>query len=140
MNEQNDKVHTVYDWYDGPRSGAANYRGTPYWYRSVYLDNEKWNPDEDRFELTPLSPEALAWERERDAISRRWDAARKSGNAVWKDGDEESFGALPEDMDQYRHANRSMEAYLAANAPTLLVRGSFLGNQEVRWMPVDAHG
>jgi len=68
-----DVVHTVHDWYDGPRSGATQYQGSSYWYRSIYLDSEHWNEDEDRFELVPLSEEALSWELERDGIFHRWD-------------------------------------------------------------------
>ena len=48
-------VHTVADWYDGPRAGSADYEGKAYWYRSVYLDSNIWDPNENRFELNPLT-------------------------------------------------------------------------------------
>jgi hypothetical protein len=135
MGEPIETVYTVHDWYDGPRSGAADYQGTPYWYRSIYLDNAEYNRDEDRFELTPLVRDALEWDLERDSIFSRWDAARKSGVLMWKDGDEEGFGALPEEMGRYRDLNRKIKDYLAANAPTLLVRGEFEpGCKKVRWV------
>jgi hypothetical protein len=134
VSDEPDRVHTVCEWYDGPRTGAADYGGAKYWYRSLYLDNEKWNPDEDRFELTPLTPEAFNWEIERQAIFRRWDAARQAGTIVWRDGDEESFGAFPDEMARYRALNRSIEAYLADHPARLLVRGSFQpGSREVHW-------
>ena len=89
-------VHTVDDWYDGPRSGFAQYNGVPHHYRSVYLDHNEWNPDEDRFELVPVSLTLLAAGIEADAIFRRWDAERQSGNLAWESSDSEAeFGALP---------------------------------------------
>lgn len=134
MNDTPEAVHSVDDWYDGPRSGAADYRGVPHWYRSLYLDDKEWNPDEDRFELTSLTPEALGWETERQAIFRRWDAAREAGIVVWREGDEETFGALPGEMDRFRHLTLCIEAYLVNHAATLLVRGRFgPGCHEVRW-------
>ena len=62
--EKWNKVLTITDWYDGPRSGATDFDGKPYWYRSVYLDSEEWNHDEDRFEPTPMPAEVLGWELE----------------------------------------------------------------------------
>ena len=54
MSELVEPVHDVDDYYDGPRGGVADYRGRPHRFRSLYLDSEIWNSDEDRFELTPL--------------------------------------------------------------------------------------
>jgi hypothetical protein len=139
MDSALETVYTVSDWYDGPRAGAADYRGAPHWYRSVYLDGDgPWLPDEDRFELTPLSAEALAWEREGIAIFERWDQARKSGAVVW-DGDEATHGAFPEDMARYRELERLVQDYLARHRPVALVRGQFeLGCREVRWQLLHA--
>jgi hypothetical protein len=134
MSDMPEAVHSVDDWYDGPRSGAADYQGAAYWYRSLYRDEKEWNPDEDRFELTLLTPEALSWETERQAIFRRWDSARQAGTIDWRDEVEEGFGALPEEMDRLRSLIRSIEAFLRDHAATLLVRGRFgPGCDEVRW-------
>lgn len=127
-------VHTIHDWYDGPRSGAAEYLGAAHWYRSVYLDTETWDPDEDRFELTPMTPDALGWELERTAIFKRWDTARRSGAVVWSDKDVDSFGAFPEDMPRYRELNNRMDTYLDTTPPSQLARGIFeLTANHVRW-------
>ena len=48
-------VHTVDEYYDGPRIGTADYGGRVHAYRSLYLDSATWDADEDRFELTLLS-------------------------------------------------------------------------------------
>lgn len=55
-------VYVVEDWYDGPRSGYADYRQNPHFYRSLFLDIENsddYNHDEERFELTPVSAQVL---------------------------------------------------------------------------------
>ena len=96
-----------------------------HWYRSVYLDTESWNPDEDRFELTPMTSEAFGWELERTKLFERWDSARKSGAVMWNNGDDDSFGALPEDRSQYRELNDLMDTYLGETPPLHLARGNF---------------
>ena len=52
MESDFDIVYTIHDWYDGARDGAATFRGSPFRYRSVYMDTPTWDPNEDRFELT----------------------------------------------------------------------------------------
>ena len=74
MDERWESVHTVDDWYDGPREGVADYLGSHHYYRSVFLDTPKWNPDEDRFELTPISGSAYEAALELHVIWERWKA------------------------------------------------------------------
>ena len=55
-------IYVIEDWYDGPRSGFADYRQQPHFYRSLHLDGDNhshYDPDEDRFELTPVSAQVL---------------------------------------------------------------------------------
>ena len=121
-----DQVHTIDDWYDGARAGVADYRRAPYWYRSVFLDSEKWDPDEDRFELTPLTAEVLAWDLERGQIFSRWDSARNAGLVTWTAGDDEAkFGALPDELGRYRELTARLNAYLSETMPERVVRGRF---------------
>ena len=54
MGTEFETVHSVDEYYDGPRTGVADHEGVPHAYRSVYLDSTEWDPDEDRFELTPV--------------------------------------------------------------------------------------
>lgn len=106
----------------------------------MYLDVEEWDPDEDRFELTPLTSEALAWERELTAIFERWDAARRAGTITWNE-DEDTFGALPNKMERRHYLNWRLEGYLAQRCPVMLARGAFdLGARLVRWEPVQELG
>ena len=128
-------VHTLDDWYDGPRAGAADYKGAAYWYRSIYLDSDDWNPDEDRFELTRLSADALAWEIELKAIFEAWNSARETGLVEWAEDDGEiSFGALPADRVRYHYLKEKLGVYLAETEPERLVIGRFKYQPlRVRW-------
>jgi hypothetical protein len=134
-------VHTIHDYYDGPRSGATELNGEPYWYQSIYLDGE-WNHAEDRFELTPLSRELLGLDLERDAIFSRWDKARKNGDINWTEGND-LFGALPDEMQRYRELNATLDTFLANTKPIHLARGHFAPDgTQVQWqllVETDSH-
>ena len=133
-----DVLYTISDWYDGPRAGATEFVGRPYFYRSIYLDSDVWDPNESRFELTPLTEDALSWELETIRIFERWDSARKDGRIVWNPDDEAAFGALPEDMQRYRDLNEKLKTYLLKTRPKLLVHGSFEGGPKiVRWKLIE---
>ena len=136
-----DILHTIREWYDGPRTGATTHGGEHYWYRSVYLDSEIWDADEDRYELTHLSDEALEWELEITRIFDRWDLARKNGSVIWIEGDDTSFGALPEEMQNYLDLNQKLDTYIAETKPTILARGNFVaGTKKVCWERIDSPG
>ena len=68
-----ERVHTVSDYYDGPREGLADYRGTPHRYKS------EWDPTADdwadTFELIPVDAETFQLEIERWQIWRAWERA-----------------------------------------------------------------
>lgn len=130
MTSPFERVYTIGDWYDGPRSGAADYRGAPHHYRSLYLDTPDWDPQEDRFELTPLTAEALEWMIEADALYQRWDAARRRGTLP-PEAREEAIPVdaplvFPQDRGRYETLERQVAAYLAANAArAFIVHGAF---------------
>ena len=75
-----ERVHTVSDYYDGPREGLADYGGTPHRYKS------QWDHAADdwaeTFELTPLDAETFRLEMERWAIWRAWERAFHSGHVT----------------------------------------------------------
>ena len=133
MADNWEPVHTIHEYYDGPRSGATELNGEPYWYRSIYLDGE-WNHAEDRFELTPLSREILDVDLESNAIFKRWDEARKNGEIIWAQGDEDSFGAIPDEMPRFRELNAIVDTFLANTKPTHFARGHFAPDaRQVQW-------
>ena len=50
-----EEVFTVTDYYDGPRSGVANFNGKPHFYESIFRDNNY----SDIYWLTPVSNEVF---------------------------------------------------------------------------------
>jgi hypothetical protein len=123
MSTAFETVYTIVDWYDGPRDGAADFRGVPHRYRSVYLDAPEWNSEEDRFELTPISAELLAAMIEADRLWRRWDDARRAGTLPEMPDD--APRVLPEDRPRYAALTAEIDAALARRAPTVLAHGVF---------------
>lgn len=126
-NSPFEDVYTVDDWYDGPRSGFAEYRGAPHHYRSLYLDHDSWDADEDRFELVPVSSAVLAAALEASAIFARWDAVRKAaGTNTVADPPESEFGALPEDRPRYAILRATLAPFEVADHPdSFIARGRF---------------
>lgn len=145
MEPQFERVYTVTDYYDGPRGGVADFMGEPHRYRSVYLDSATWDPDEDRFELQPISRETLDLALEDWAIWRRWEDAFHA-----KQTDERTHPALSEDRARHEVIEAALARAFSENAAgRFVVRGEFrvadrppdtpkgvLSMMEVRWSEV----
>jgi hypothetical protein len=138
MESASDILYTIDDWYDGARHGAATFRGALVRYRSVYLDTAKWDPEENRFELTPISEELLDAMLEADRLWPRWEAARKAGTLP--NAPHDAPRVLPEDLERYTALKAQIEADLAARTPTVLATAAFdYALDRVEWTPI-AHG
>ncbi len=85
-----ERVHTMTDYYDGPRKGIADFEGQPHLYES------EWDEHEDdwalTFKLSPVAPGVLTLALESWGIWRRWETALHEGRAT-----RETHPALPED-------------------------------------------
>lgn len=70
-------VHSVYDYWDGPRTGAADFNGAPHWYQAVFDDAaDEWS---DVFDLTPLSHVAFEAEMQAHRVFQDWKAKFEAG-------------------------------------------------------------
>lgn len=116
-------VHTVEDYYDGPRTGIADFRGHPHCYRSLYLDSPEWNAAEDRFELSPVTAKVRDLAVEQFHLWQRWQAASLEHRI---DLIGEGPRVLPEDLGRYRELEAALAPHRRA-APELLLlaRGIF---------------
>src|SRR5262249_30325968 len=95
-----ESVFTVIDYWDGPRSGIANFNRAPHLYRSIFSDaDDNWT---DAFELYPVDGETLRLALEAWDIWLRWDNAIREGRTAV-----ETHPALPED--RQRHAELKAE-------------------------------
>lgn len=85
-----ERVHTMTDFYDGPRGGIADFEGRPHLYESEWDDfADEYAPT---FRLSPVAPDLLALALEDWAIWERWWTAFHRGEAR-----RDTHPALPED-------------------------------------------
>jgi hypothetical protein len=89
-----ERVHTIWDYYDGPRSGIADYAGVPHYYLSEF-DEEK---DEytDTFLLRQIDDATFQLILKQWKIWRIWELAFHSGQR-----DKSSHPALPGQDETY---------------------------------------
>ncbi|MCB9925557.1 MAG: hypothetical protein H6822_25630 [Planctomycetaceae bacterium] len=87
-------VHTVTDYYDGPRGGIAEFRGKPHIYESKFDDVA--DEYSEAFHLFPIDRSTLELALEDWAIWLRWELAFYRGET-----DRETHPALP--VDRQRH-------------------------------------
>jgi hypothetical protein len=89
-----DRVHTVHDYYDGPRRGIADVGGVPHIYEAEF----DYSSDEfgDTYFASPVDENLFTLVMEDWEIWLRWDAAHKRGDASI-----ETHPALPQDRERY---------------------------------------
>ena len=123
-----ERVYTIDEWDEGPRSGVANFAGVPHYFRSVGESRE-------RFEVTPLPREIFELILEADALFHRWHPGpqtRTPSNdlpARVVDGAERA---------RYETLQSDIAAALQDLRATAVVRGDFdFDPDRVRWSPVD---
>jgi hypothetical protein len=89
-----DRVHTVNDYYDGPRRGVADVDGVPHIYEAEFDHSS----DEygDTYFVSPIDKGLMALILEDWQIWLRWDSAFKRGEVSV-----ESHPASPEDRERH---------------------------------------
>ena len=128
-----ERVYTIDEWRAGPRTGVASFAGVPHFYRSVDPNSEAWAPDEDRFELIPLTAKLLEILLEADALFRRWHPGPRTGNSGLPDGCGPS-----EERARYADLERQIADGLAKRHPIAIMRGHFdFDPDRVRWTPIE---
>lgn len=143
MERPFERVYTVFDYWDGPRSGFADFDGVPHAYRSLFRDDlDDYDP---RYHLWPTTAAIVELALEEHAIWRRWQAAFDAGEVPLS-----SHPALPGDA--ARHAEIHPVLAAARERPpenALRTTPEFrrTGDRprtgwgpdelEVRWTPVD---
>lgn len=142
MEAQCEVVHVVEDWYDGPRTGYADYQQHPHFYRSLHLEidsGHNYNPDEDRFELTPVPEQVVEWAIASHQLWLRWDEARRAGTLPQEAHDEVRI--LREDRARNQQLRDMIEQHWAKRSvPSFIVRGEFhagFGGGKVLWRELD---
>jgi hypothetical protein len=85
-----ERVHTVTDFYDGPRRGIADFEGRPHLYECEWDDAA--NNYAFTFRLSPVEPRLFDLALESWNIWRRWETALHEGRTT-----QDAHPALPEE-------------------------------------------
>ena len=141
-------VHTVLDYYDGPRSGIADYHGRPHAYAAAFPDAPSGAQDYFEFLLQPVDKETFDLAMEDWAIWCRWERAFHSGRTR-----QETHPALPEDRPRHQELEELLSARLqVAPDRALRARGLFTVRKPaepgltssaelvVQWFPHEENG
>jgi len=114
-------VHTMTDYYDGPRAGIADVDGVPHLYDSTFADIDR--DDRDVFELRVVDDDTLRLALEDWQIWLRWEAAYHAGRTPIA-----THPALPEETDRHLALKGLLEPRLfaiRARAPDVRAHAEF---------------
>jgi hypothetical protein len=100
-----ERVHTVTDYYDGPRKGLADFDGRPHLYES------EWDDLADNFaftfRLSPVTADVFALATESWRIGLRWESSFHRGRTT-----RDTHPALPENRARFLELEPVLEAKL----------------------------
>ena len=124
-----ERVYTVDEYYDGPRSGIANYCGQPYHYAS------EWDDEGDNyvstFVLTPISDEAVTFAVEQWDIWRAWELAYHRGEVA-----QSTHPASPGQNARNAELERIIKGFVEnSSGPRRRARGTFRATPGQRSLP-----
>ena len=126
-------VHTMTDYYDGPRGGVANFRGVPHVYESQFSDS--LGNYTDSFHLSPICREVFQLALEDWAIWLRWGGAFKCGDTT-----HDTHPVLPADRARHDDLDRFLNGKLTIDPNNFVVATAEFRNTnsilEVRWSVV----
>ncbi len=122
-----ERVHTMTDYYDGPRKGIADFEGRPYLYES------EWDELVDEyalaFRLSPVEPRLFGLALESWSIWRSWETAFYDGRAT-----QDTHPALPEDRTRSDELHRILESELRIDAGNCIrAHGDFKAFDDSAW-------
>lgn len=114
MSDAYEIVHTMTDFWDGPRKGIANFQGRPHAYQSQFNDVE--DEYSDTFLLMPIDSETFALALQDWEIWLRWITAFRSGETPL-----ETHPALPQDRALHTEIQAMLKGRLEID-PTRAIR------------------
>jgi hypothetical protein len=72
-----ERVHTIWDYYDGPREGLADFHGRPHYYKNAWDEAaDDWSP---WYALVPIDADTLHLAMEQWAIWLAWNEKFRAG-------------------------------------------------------------
>jgi len=117
-------IHTVFDYYDGIRTGIANFHGVPHYYERPF--DEALNDWADYFLLKPIDQETFRLAMEDWAIWQQWYVAWQTGKTP-----SETHPALPEDRARHDQIQSVVVQHFVVNADVdMKAKGELLRDYE----------
>lgn len=108
-----------YDWYDGPRTGVANYNNMPHFFESQWKDLS--SQEEDIYKVSPIGEGLTELAKEAWEIWKRWDIAYHKGHV-----DKDTHPYLPEDKVRGEKIKEKLDLELKVNKSNCLnLKASF---------------
>jgi hypothetical protein len=142
---QFEKVHSVWNYYDGVRTGIADFGGAPHYFASLFDDLA--DDYTDRFQLFPVSADVVVKARRQQTIFKAW-RDRVQRKEVSPETHPAIRGFDPEYDDLARWLDehvKSLEALPTLQIATFRVLpgqeklpAGFLRELEVAWSPASA--
>jgi hypothetical protein len=121
-----ERVHTMTDFYDGPRGGIADYEGQAHVYQSVVNELEGYT---DIFRLSPVSQDLFLLALEDWRIWLRWEAAFHQ-----RETSSDTHPALPEDQKRHEILDAILEGQLVVDESNCIIaHGEFRLRDELHW-------
>ena len=123
-------VYTVLDYYDGPRKGIANYKGTPHLYECIF--DESKDDYTDSFRLAAIDSHTFQLAMEDWAIWKRWELAFHTGKVGIS-----THPALPNERERETELNGILQKVLVIDPAKAM---TCIGHFEVLDSPVLTKG
>lgn len=114
-----ERVHTIDDYYDGPRCGIADFGGRPHYYL-LERDEATGSYVDSCFVLVPIDEDTLYLALEQQAIWKEWEVAFHNGQRH-----QESHPALPGENALYAGLDQRIKARMAALSASHRARATF---------------
>lgn len=127
----------MWGWYDGPRSGIADFQGKPHLYESLWDPKTHGSDWTDLFLLMPLEAETFELAMEDWHIWLRWDEAFHAGRAT-----QETRGALPEDRKRSEELDALLAGRLEMQPQRAFLKRGFFDKpvKTVQWLSTEETG
>jgi hypothetical protein len=113
-------VYAIFDAYDGPIEGVADYQGIPHYFWRIFdKTNDDWT---ESYTLQKLTPQANECARRKYELWRRWRDAFQEGRVSLT-----SHPVFPEDHSDYEEAKQRLSILLEENPnPKFQREGRFI--------------
>ena len=114
-----DTVHAIWDFYDGPRTGVADFHGQPHYFSCQWDDAE--DDYSNTYSLSPIDADTFALVLQKRAIWQEWEVAFHAGQV----SSESHPGLGGRDL-RYDQLQVLLQARIGAlPAPSFLVQAQF---------------